>query len=162
MEPRRTQAARSKATRDQIAQAALTVFALKGYAAASMEDIALASGSSKGGVYHHFPTKSHILRGVVERLEAQGWLVPPITADGPIQASAIGRILIDTWAEASRDDALRAQLQEACRAVISSRVDSPDPLGLLLATGSLVQMLTRPQDADGAAVAARVGRQTAA
>jgi len=77
---RRTQAARSQHARDQIAQAALTVFALKGFAASSMDDICMAAGCSKGGLYHHFPTKSAVLGGVVERLLVQRALLPPFTA----------------------------------------------------------------------------------
>ena len=101
--PRRTQAARSKATRDQIVQSALTVFALKGYAASSMDDICLAAGCSKGGLYHHFRTKLAVLSGVVERLGQTGGLLPPFVA-GTMQADAMGRVLIEIWAEAARVD----------------------------------------------------------
>ena len=43
------------ATRDRILQAALQVFAEKGYHRAVVDDIVRASETSKGAVYHHFP-----------------------------------------------------------------------------------------------------------
>ncbi|HXH82124.1 MAG TPA: helix-turn-helix domain-containing protein, partial [Candidatus Tectomicrobia bacterium] len=45
------------ATRERILEAALDVFARKGYHRASVADIVRASRTSKGAVYHHFPTK---------------------------------------------------------------------------------------------------------
>lgn len=114
---RRTQAARSQHAREQIAQAALTVFALKGFAAASMDDICMAAGCSKGGLYHHFPTKSAVLTGVVERLTAFGGLLPPFREqDAPLPPQALGRVLIDIWTEAARDEALRARLRSVYEA----------------------------------------------
>jgi AcrR family transcriptional regulator len=155
---RRTQAARSKATRDQIAQAAVAVFALKGYSAASMEDVALASGCSKGGLYHHFPSKGHLLRGVVERLGAERLLLP--RGEGP-QSSAVGRVLVEIWAEAARDQALRAQLAAASSASTPAEAELPNPLTQLLGIGALIQALTRPADPDARTAAARLGRRAA-
>ena len=74
------QTQRSQAAQDNIVQAALTVFALKGYAASSMEDVCLAAGCSKGGLYHHFRTKHALLRSVVQRLASTGALLPPFGA----------------------------------------------------------------------------------
>ncbi len=108
------QAQRSQSARDQITQAALTVFALKGYAAASMDDVCMAAGCSKGGLYHHFPSKQAILAGVVERLTASGALLPPFqAAEGQLAlpAAAIGRVLLEIWAEASHDAELRQLLR---------------------------------------------------
>ena len=68
------QTVRSQNARGSIVQAALTVFALKGYAAASMDDVCMAAGCSKGGLYHHFRTKNALLRGVVARLTQTGAL----------------------------------------------------------------------------------------
>ena len=149
---RRTQAARRQAAREQITQAALTVFSLKGYAAATMDDICLAAGCSKGGLYHHFRTKPEVLTSVVARLGERGQLRPPAHAhDGH---EALGRVLLDIWAEASRDAAIRGQLSDAGG-------DGPG-LGYLLRIGTLVQALTRGDETDAAAVAARLGIDKAA
>jgi AcrR family transcriptional regulator len=57
---------RRKADRPaEIVQAALAVFAEKGFAAAKLEDIARRAGVSKGAIYLYFETKEDIFRAVV-------------------------------------------------------------------------------------------------
>jgi AcrR family transcriptional regulator len=163
MEPRRTQAARSQAARDQIAQAALAVFALKGYAASSMEDICLAAGCSKGGLYHHFRTKRAVLGGVVDRLAARAALLPPFEPEGALAVpGGIGRVLLEIWAEAARDEQLRSQLQQAYASLADDRAYAGADLALLLRIGALVQLLTRGEECDAGAIASRLGIQRAA
>jgi AcrR family transcriptional regulator len=53
-------------TRERILEAALEVFARKGYHRAPVDDIVRASGTSKGAVYHHFPTKEGLLLALVD------------------------------------------------------------------------------------------------
>jgi AcrR family transcriptional regulator len=153
---RRTQAARSQATREQIVQAAVTVFALKGYAAASMDDICLAAGCSKGGLYHHFPAKPAVLAGVVERMSSQGLLSP--FGGAPLQPDASGRILVEIWAVASRDADVRGQL-EACY----ERSDGASgSIASLLRMGALIQALALTDEPDARAAARRLGLERAA
>lgn len=162
MEPRRTQAARSQAAREQITQAALAVFALKGYAASSMDDICLAAGCSKGGLYHHFRTKAAVLSGVVDRLAARGSLMPPFAAEPPLSPPALGRLLIEIWAEAGRDAVLREQLRGAYEALIDAHLGADGGLARLLRIGTLIQLLTRGDEIDADAVARRLGIEKAA
>jgi AcrR family transcriptional regulator len=54
------------ATRDRILDAALEVFARKGYHRASVDDIVRASATSKGAVYHHFPNKEAVFLALVD------------------------------------------------------------------------------------------------
>jgi len=54
------------ATRDRILQAALEVFAEKGYHRALVDDIVRASRTSKGAVYHHFPNKEALFLALVD------------------------------------------------------------------------------------------------
>jgi AcrR family transcriptional regulator len=54
------------ATRDRILQAALRVFADKGYHRAAVDDIVRASATSKGAVYHHFPNKEALFLALVD------------------------------------------------------------------------------------------------
>ena len=135
------QTARSQATCEQIVQAALTVFALKGYASTSMDEICMAAGCSKGGLYHHFPTKSAVLSSVVDKLARSGVLLPPfVSSDGSLtlQPGAIGRVLLEVWAEAARDDGLRDRLRAGYEACLerSFATGSPDhrPLADILQT----------------------------
>ena len=58
--------ARDKAaTRERILQAAAEVFAERGYQGTSMDEIARRAGSSKGGVYFHFPNKQAIFEALI-------------------------------------------------------------------------------------------------
>lgn len=62
-------AARDKAaTRERILQAAMEVFGERGYQATSMDEIARRAGSSKGGVYFHFPNKQAIFEALITEL----------------------------------------------------------------------------------------------
>lgn len=56
---------KGQATAERIEQAALKLFAARGYAAVSMRDIADAVGIRQGGLYNHFPTKQSILFGLL-------------------------------------------------------------------------------------------------
>jgi AcrR family transcriptional regulator len=162
---RRTQAARSRTARDAIVQAALTVFALKGYTAASMDDVCLAAGCSKGGLYHHFSTKAAVLSAVVERLAAANALMPPFAAIPGIAAltpPAIGRVLIEIWAEASRDDGLRKQLMAGYEARLASSMAGSGGIADLLRIGTLIQLLARNDQFDADDAARRLGIEHAA
>lgn len=55
------------ATRDRILQAALVIFAQKGYHRAAVDDIVRASRTSKGAVYHHFPNKEALFLALVDQ-----------------------------------------------------------------------------------------------
>jgi AcrR family transcriptional regulator len=59
------------ATRDRILQAALQVFADKGYHRAAVDDIVRASQTSKGAVYHHFPNKEALFLALVDDFSAR-------------------------------------------------------------------------------------------
>jgi len=59
------------ATRDRILDAALEVFARKGYHRAIVDDIVRASGTSKGAVYHHFPNKEAVFLALVDDFAAR-------------------------------------------------------------------------------------------
>ena len=108
------QQSRSQRTRSRIVDTAFEVFAAKGYPETSMEDVCLAAGCSKGGLYHHFRTKIAILAEVAERLRVLDGLAPPLgtfsVATG-IPELLLGRLLLDLWAEAARDPALAARLR---------------------------------------------------
>lgn len=59
------------ATRDRILDAALEVFARKGYHRAIVDDIVRASRTSKGAVYHHFPNKEAVFLSLVDDFAAR-------------------------------------------------------------------------------------------
>jgi AcrR family transcriptional regulator len=61
---------RSEARPGEIVQAALDVFAEKGFAAARLDDIARQAGVSKGALYLYFETKEELFRAVVRQAVA--------------------------------------------------------------------------------------------
>jgi AcrR family transcriptional regulator len=65
-----TQEERSAATTAAIRTAARRLFADRGFAGTSMDDIATAAGVTKGGVYHHFDTKDKLFEDVFRAVEA--------------------------------------------------------------------------------------------
>ena len=66
-------------TREAILDAARTAFAERGYAGASIGDIARVVGIAKASVLHHFPNKDELYTSVFERLLAE-WFVKIQTA----------------------------------------------------------------------------------
>lgn len=64
--PRRSQADRTRASREKIIQAATELFAQQGFRGAKMSSIAKAADLTEPGLLHHFPSKTHLLMGVLE------------------------------------------------------------------------------------------------
>ncbi len=58
---------RGEETRERILDAALEAFARHGYDAASVSDICRRAGVTKGGFYHHFPSKKALFLDLLER-----------------------------------------------------------------------------------------------
>ncbi len=109
------------ALRGRILHAAAGMFALKGFDATGMEDLCLAVGCSKGGLYHHFPTKERLFASVIERCR---------DADGAQER----RVLVEAWALASRSPIIR----KAVRAADPER-NAPGLLQAALARGGNVR-----------------------
>jgi TetR/AcrR family transcriptional repressor of nem operon len=57
-------------TRERIIDAAERLVLDRGLAATSVDDILAESGTSKGSFFHHFPSKNHLARALVERYAA--------------------------------------------------------------------------------------------
>ncbi len=61
---------RAEARPDEVLDAALALFAAKGFAATSVEEVARGAGLSKAAVYLYFPSKQALLTGLVRRAVA--------------------------------------------------------------------------------------------
>jgi AcrR family transcriptional regulator len=64
-----TQTERSTATRRRILDAARELFASRGWAATSVDEVVRSAGVTKGALYHHFRDKTDLLRAVYEEQE---------------------------------------------------------------------------------------------
>jgi AcrR family transcriptional regulator len=96
-EPAR-RARRKDARPGEIVQAALHLFADRGYAATKLEDVAVAAGIGKGTIYLYFPTKEDLFRAVVRQavlpnLEA----AVALTADPDASAADILRAIAERF-----------------------------------------------------------------
>jgi AcrR family transcriptional regulator len=72
----------SEERREQIVEAALRVFADKGYDAATTKDIAHAAGVTPGLIYHYFQDKRALLATIFAERSAVGITAEMLTAEG--------------------------------------------------------------------------------
>ncbi|WP_280275499.1 TetR/AcrR family transcriptional regulator [Nocardia wallacei] len=69
--PRRSQEDRSRATRAALEDAGRRLFAERGYASVSAEEIVSAAGVTRGALHHHYGDKRGLFLAVLERLETE-------------------------------------------------------------------------------------------
>jgi AcrR family transcriptional regulator len=118
-------------TRARLVEAALRVFALQGYDHATVEEISLAAGHSKGAYYFHFDSKEGIFLELLStwieeqtrRLQAfETSKAPPAVALLETLESLLryddrdshwASLLLEFWAQAHRNDKVRGTLQKA-------------------------------------------------
>src|ERR1700733_3944476 len=68
---RTSRGAKNAVRQEQLTRAACEVFALKGYSAASIQDVADKVGVLKGSLYYYIETKEDLLWRIVEDVHAQ-------------------------------------------------------------------------------------------
>jgi AcrR family transcriptional regulator len=123
----RTREARAQGrdTREELMEAALAVFAERGYREASVDDVAERAGYSKGAFYWHFPSKDDLFYALLEERVLKPWeesirlleTAPPDQDMAPEATRLFGQILrgereflliqYEVWAQAVRDPKLR-------------------------------------------------------
>jgi AcrR family transcriptional regulator len=111
---RRTRAARDQGreARDELLDAALRVFARRGYRDASVDEIAAEAGYSKGALYWHFPGKHELFVALIdERIDAPTRELVDLLESAPPDR--------DMSLEATRE--LARQLSEQREAVLLER-----------------------------------------
>jgi AcrR family transcriptional regulator len=79
-------AAQSEATRGDLIATARRLFAERGYAGTSTEEIVREAGMTRGALYHHFKDKQDLFRAVAETVESE--LGPMIMAKATPGADA--------------------------------------------------------------------------
>jgi AcrR family transcriptional regulator len=129
-------------TRERILDAALTLFAERGYEATSMREIAEQLGITKAALYYHFDSKADIVRALLVDIEDQvGGLVQwakaqPFTPD--LRCEVLGR-----WS-----DIMQAHGLTAFRFVVANRQVvhevHPDHRGMHQHLSELFSLLAPP------------------
>ena len=121
-----SRAQRKELTRELLLDAAIEVFAEKGYHGASLDDVADAAGFTKGAVYSNFTRKSDLFRALLEREteslrpgpdpDGRGRaleLLPDVAAEllaDPESDQETRTLLVEFWLAAVRDPSLRPSL----------------------------------------------------
>lgn len=108
----------SEATRTSILDEATALFAARGFANTSLEEIAAASLLSRGAIYHHFAGKKALFEAVLDRLQA----------DVRTRVAAAAAQHSNPWDAAIA--ALDAFLDESCSPVYGKLVWQEGPLAL--------------------------------
>lgn len=89
--PRRTQAERTRASKEKIIHAAMDLFAQQGYRGATLAEIAKAANLTEPGLLHHFPSKNHLLMAVLaerDRMDRQRFDLSGMDDEGALFTSA--------------------------------------------------------------------------
>jgi AcrR family transcriptional regulator len=124
---RLSRAERKEMTRELLLDAAIEVFARKGYHGASLDDVAEAAGFTKGAVYSNFSRKSDLFRELLERETRRrnaalrsgigavpAELLPHLAEEWLDRQSTEQRdwdiLSVEFWLAAVRDPELRASL----------------------------------------------------
>lgn len=111
---------RSKAdaelTRVALLKAALRVFTAKGYARATLDEIARAAKVTRGAVYHHFADKAAIYQALLfESSRKSQDLIPAAIAEGGSFPEIIERVFVRQMGQVESDPELRAMTLFALR-----------------------------------------------
>src|SRR5437764_6163650 len=104
---------RSAELRERLFRAALSLFAKKGYAETTVEDITESADLGKGTFFNYFPSKEHVLLGFAEmQLAKLKTIVGEIRASGlPMQDGLRGMVHRMTEAPIQNPEVVRALLQ---------------------------------------------------
>ncbi|GAB2529668.1 TetR/AcrR family transcriptional regulator [Paramicrobacterium agarici] len=102
----RASAAAAAETARSILTAATDLFAERGFAGVSLDDVATAADVTRGAVYHHYASKAGLFRSVAARLQAD-------VAESVVSA-----------AETQSDDP-REQLRAGCHAFVDAITHGP-------------------------------------
>lgn len=130
---------RADARPDEVLDAAIAVFAQKGYARTKMDDIAKAAGISKGTVYLYFPSKDALVEGIVRRAVtpiAEGAL-PQLAAfqgDPRLPITMLIKVLVGLLGDPERLAVPRLILREGMNIPAIAEIYRRDVLDLAIPT----------------------------
>ena len=114
---------RKAETRALLVAAGLELFAERGFDIATLDEVALAAGFTKGAIYRHFPSKGAFLLALFEQYAAVAR-----AGSGARQARWFIPLTVQFAAQATRDPLLRRRLVT----VLSEAPEGSTPEGQLL------------------------------
>ncbi len=101
-------------TRTTVLKAALAVFSAKGYAAATLDDVAKAAKVTRGAIYWHFKSKADLYNTLVLELSARGAsVVQQAIAEGGTLIEILRRVFVRQCALIEDDKEARAVMELA-------------------------------------------------
>jgi len=101
-------------TRANLLKTALSVFSAKGYAAATLDDVAKAAKVTRGAIYWHFKSKADLYNTLIQELSARGTtVVQQALAEGGTLLEMLRRIFIRQCALIEDDKEARAVMELA-------------------------------------------------
>jgi TetR/AcrR family acrAB operon transcriptional repressor len=101
-------------TRATVLKAALSVFSKKGYAAATLDDVAAAAKVTRGAIYWHFKGKADLYNTLVEEMSARGAsVVQQAIAEGGTLIDILRRVFISQCTLIEDDREARAVMELA-------------------------------------------------
>jgi len=101
-------------TRAAVLKAALSVFSAKGYAAATLDDVAAAAKVTRGAIYWHFKGKADLYNTLVEEMSARGAsVVQQAVAEGGTLIDILRRVFINQCSLIEDDKEARAVMELA-------------------------------------------------
>lgn len=101
-------------TRATVLKAGLSVFSAKGYAAATLDDVAKAAGVTRGAIYWHFKGKADLYNTLVEEFSARGAaVVQAAVAEGGTLLDILRRVFISQCELIEDDPEARAVMELA-------------------------------------------------
>ena len=101
-------------TRATLLKTALAVFSAKGYAAATLDDVAKAAKVTRGAIYGHFKSKPDLYNTLIQEFSARGAaVVQQAVAEGGTLIEILRRVFIRQCALIEEDKEARAVMELA-------------------------------------------------
>ena len=99
-------------TREQLLSKALKVFSKKGYAAATLEDIAREAEVTRGAIYWHFGSKAELYNALIREYSSRGLeIMQQAAAEGGALSEILRRVFVRQLQAVEKDTALRALME---------------------------------------------------
>lgn len=126
-------------TRQTLMDAALELFAARGFYGVGLRDIARQAGVRESALYHYFDSKEALLSAILEAHSAHFVVVSGLI-DGPYEdvrawLTAIVRAILEEFADPAEQFIFRLLMHDGLRLSTDGRVDFAERIGARMAAG---------------------------